>query len=67
MQPLNHMWSAGHAVTMRQRAILLALLQPAVDDAPPSRPEKTTPSNAPQHRRGRQYLAPLPERLRAHD
>jgi hypothetical protein len=67
MQPLSQMWSAGHAVTMRQRAIVLAILERAVKDAPSARPEDLTPINAPQRRRGPQYLAPLPERIRAHD
>jgi hypothetical protein len=61
------MWSAGHAVTMRQRAVVLAILQRAVHDLPPARPENVTPINAPRHRRGPQYLAPLPERVRAYD
>ena len=67
MQPLSHMWSAGHAVTMRQRAIVLAILQRDVDDASSARPENVTRINPPRHRRGPQYLAPLPERVRAHD
>jgi hypothetical protein len=67
MEPLSHLRSAAHAVTTRQRAIVLAILQGSVDEEPSPRRENVTPITAPGHRRGPQYLAPLSERVRAHD
>jgi hypothetical protein len=67
MEPLSQMRSAAHAVTTRQRAIVLSILQRGVNDAPSAHPENPTPISAPAQRRGPQYLAPLPERIRAHD
>ena len=46
MQPRDH-WSPRHSTLMRQRAVVLAILQRGVRDTPPALPDRRTTARRP--------------------
>jgi hypothetical protein len=42
MQTRDH-WSPRHSTLMRQRALVLAILQRGVHETPPAKPDRITP------------------------
>jgi hypothetical protein len=45
MQTRDH-WSPRHSTLMRQRALVLAILQRGVHDTPPAKPDRITPRHS---------------------